>query len=87
MEYTARMNDNAYTARTAACASMVLLKNINETLPLQKIDGEALPVAVFGIGQIFTPLHGKNMQPWREVCILDGLCQSGTVRPDSLLAH
>ncbi len=87
MEYTARMNDNALTARTAACASMVLLKNINETLPLQKIDGEALPVAVFGVGQIFTPLHGKNMQPWRETCILDGLCQSGTVRPDSLLAH
>ncbi|MCQ2420281.1 MAG: glycoside hydrolase family 3 C-terminal domain-containing protein [Clostridia bacterium] len=87
MEYTVRMNDNAYTARMAACASMVLLKNVSETLPLLKQSGEALPVAVFGIGQIFTPLHGKNMQPWRESCILDGLCQAGTVRPDSLLAH
>ena len=87
MEYTARMNDNAATARAAACASMVLLKNVNETLPLLKEGGEPLRTAVFGVGQLLTPLHSAAMQPWRRIGILDGLCQSGSVQPDSLLAH
>ena len=54
MEYTPRMLDAALTARSAAAAGMVLLKNVQNALPLTAEDGEALPVAVFGSGQIFT---------------------------------
>ena len=52
MEYTPRMLDAALTARSAAAAGMVLLKNVQNALPLTAEDGEALPVAVFGSGQI-----------------------------------
>ena len=54
MEYTPRMTDNALAARAAAAGSMVLLRNVQNTLPLERTGGEPLPVAVFGVGQIFT---------------------------------
>lgn len=43
MEYTPRMLDAALTARSAAAAGMVLLKNVQNALPLTAEDGEALP--------------------------------------------
>lgn len=67
MEYTPRMLDAALTARSAAAAGMVLLKNVQNALPLTAEDGEALPVAVFGSGQIFTPCCEAAMDPWRKV--------------------
>ena len=87
MEYTPRMLDAALTARSAAAAGMVLLKNVQNTLPLCAEDGAPLPVAVFGIGQIFTPCCTAAMQPWRKISVLDGLCASEAVRPDGLLSH
>ena len=87
MEATPRMKDSARIARTAAANSMVLLKNINNTLPFLSSEGDKLRLAVFGIGQIFTPVCSAAMKPWRKVCILDGLCQSEDILPDGLLAH
>lgn len=87
MELTSRMNHSALTARTAAAGSMVLLKNTGNTLPLRAEGSEPLPVAVFGVGQIFTACCSEQMQPWRTVNVLDALCAGGRVRPDGLLAH
>ena len=81
------MLDAALTARSAAAAGMVLLKNVQNALPLTAEDGEALPVAVFGSGQIFTPCCEAAMDPWRKVSVLDGLCASDAVKPDGLLSH
>ena len=87
MELSPRMHDNALVSRTAAAASMVLLKNVNNTLPFLAAEGESLSVAVFGIGQIFTPVCSAGMHPFRTISILDGLCASETICPDGLLAH
>ena len=63
MEYTPRMLDAALTARSAAAAGIVLLKNIQNALPLTAADGAPLPVAVFGSGQLFTPCCTAAMEP------------------------
>ena len=87
MEYTPRINDNALAARAAAAGSMVLLKNVRSTLPLTAERAEPLPIAVFGVGQIYTACCTEAMQPWRRVCVLDALAASERVKPDGLLAH
>ena len=87
MEYTPRINDNALAARAAAAGSMVLLKNVRSTLPLTAEGAEPLPIAVFGVGQIYTACCTEAMQPWRRVCVLDALAASERVNPDGLLAH
>lgn len=81
MEFTPRMRKNAQTAYEAALASMVLLKNVSQTLPL------AGTVAVFGMGQVETALHCAEFTPYHTVNVLDGLCACDAVRVDSLLAH
>lgn len=86
MELTARMTESAMVARSAAAGSMVLLKNIQNALPLLPLDGEPLPIAVFGAGQIRTALSA-GIQPWRTTNVLDGLCASDQVTPDGLLSH
>lgn len=55
MEYTARMNEHALVSRAAAAGSCVLLKNVANTLPFAGTLDAPVRVAVFGIGQIFTP--------------------------------
>ena len=50
MEYTPRMTENLLVARSAAAGSMVLLKNVNQTLPLTPAGSEKLPVAEYGLG-------------------------------------
>lgn len=87
MEYTPRMTDNALAARSAAAGSMVLLKNVRGTLPLLGSAEQPLPIAVFGVGQIQTACCTAAMQPWRRVCVLDGLGADETLHPDGLLAH
>ena len=88
MDITLRMSDHALTARAAAAAGIVLLKNTQNTLPLlPQEDGTPLPVAVFGIRQLQTPAFEKNMTPWRCTGVLDGLAASEAVRPDALLAR
>lgn len=87
MEPTVRMNEHLMVARTAAAGSMVLLKNIRGTLPLLPVEGaDALPVAVFGVGQLRTTLTAGTT-PWRTVNILDGLTACQTLTPDGLLQH
>lgn len=87
MEYTPRMTENLLAARAAAAGSMVLLKNVGQTLPLRPAGSEPLPVAVFGMGQLDTALCCQEFQTYRTVSILDGLCASQLVTPDGLLAH
>ena len=87
MEYTPRMTENRLTAQAAAAAGMVLLKNVNETLPLRPAGTEPLPIAVFGTGQVETALCCREFETYRRVSVLDGLCASELVRPDGLLAH
>ena len=87
MEYTPRMTENLLVARAAALGSMVLLKNIDQTLPLRPVGAEKLPVAVFGTGQVDTAFACGEFPLYRSVNVLDGLCASSLVAPDSLLAH
>ena len=87
MEYTPRITDNALAARAAAAGSMVLLKNVRNTLPFAKNGDEPLPIAVFGVGQVFTACCTAQMQPWHKICVLDGLAASEVVKPDGLLVH
>ena len=87
MEYTARMNEHALVSRAAAAGSCVLLKNVANTLPFAGTLDAPVRVAVFGIGQIFTPTGLSGMDPWRRIGILDGLSAERTVAQDTLLAH
>ena len=87
MEYTPRMRENAMVARSAALGSMVLLKNVRQTLPLQPAGSEKLPIAVFGMGQLDTVFGCAEFQAYGTVSVLDGLCASDAVRPDGLLTH
>lgn len=87
MEFTPRMTRNMLTARSAAAGSMVLLKNIRDTLPLRPQGSEKLPVAVFGMGQVRTVFACPEFVPYHSVNILDGLSASDLVKPDGLLAH
>lgn len=87
MEYTPRMRENMLVAHAAALGSMVLLKNVRQTLPLQPAGSEKLPVAVFGMGQLNTAAGCAEFPAYRSVSVLDGLCASELIRPDGLLAH
>ena len=87
MEYTARMNENALVSRAAAAGSCVLLKNVSGTLPLAGSKDAPVRVAVFGIGQIFTPTGLSGMEPWRRIGVLDGLSAEPAIAQDTLLAH
>ena len=81
------MNEHALVSRAAAAGSCVLLKNVANTLPFTGTLDAPVRVAVFGIGQIFTPTGLSGMDPWRRVGILDGLSAERTVAQDTLLAH
>ena len=87
MDFTPRMTENMLVARSAAVSSMVLLKNVRQTLPLCPAGSEPLPVAVFGMGQLDTACCCEEFQTYRKVSVLEGLCASELVRPDSLLVH
>ena len=87
MEFTPRMTEHMLVAESAAMSSMVLLKNIKNTLPLCPAGAEKLPVAVFGMGQLDTACCCDEFKTYRTVSILDGLCASEQVVPDGLLAH
>ena len=90
MEASARMIKNAAIARSLAAESMVLLKNVGNTLPLLGSPEEPIPVAVFGVGQVYTVKGGTgsgNVNNLKTISLLEGLESSPALRPDGLLAR
>ena len=51
MDLTLRMQNHAVLSRAAAAAGMVLLKNLDNTLPFTAEGTERFPLAVFGAAQ------------------------------------
>lgn len=85
---TARENFCAQVSRMAASESMVLLKNEGGLLPLKAEEGK-YPVAVFGIGQIYTIKGGSGsgeVNNVRNVNILEGLTACESLEVDRLVA-
>lgn len=90
MEASARMIKNAATARALAAESMVLLKNVGNTLPLLGSSEEPVPVALFGVGQIYTVKGGTgsgNVNNLKTVSLLEGMENCPSLKPDGLLAR
>ena len=87
---SARMLRNAELSRKAAAESMVLLKNVHNTLPLLGSQEEPMPISVFGVGQIYTVKGGTgsgNVNNLRTIPLLEGLELCGSLQPDALLAR
>ena len=81
MEASARMIKNAATARSLAAESMVLLKNVGNTLPLLGSSEEPVPAALFGVGQVYTVKGGTgsgNVNNLKTISLLEGM---ETARP------
>ena len=90
MQPTNRMLKNAAAARSLAARSMVLLKNINNTLPLLGSADEPVKVAVFGVGQVYTVKGGTgsgNVNNIRTVSFLEGLEECPSIQPDADLSR
>lgn len=90
MERSARMVRHAQISRALAAESMVLLKNIKNTLPLLGTEEAPVKLAVFGVGQIYTVKGGTgsgNVNNLRTVSLLEGLEQCGSLRVDHELAR
>lgn len=90
MEASVRMIQNAAISRSLAAESMVLLKNIRNTLPLLGSPEEPVNVGVFGVGQIYTVKGGTgsgNVNNLKTISLLDGLTQTDSLRVDGLLAR
>ena len=87
---SARMLRNAALSRSLAAESMVLLKNVHNTLPLLGSAEEPLPISVFGVGQIYTVKGGTgsgNVNNLRTIPLLEGLETCPSLQPDALLAR
>lgn len=90
METTMRMLKNSALSRSLAAESMVLLKNIGNTLPLLGSPEEPVSVAVFGVGQVYTVKGGTgsgNVNNLKTVSLLEGLEECPSLKPDGLLAR
>lgn len=90
METSMRMIKNAALSRLLAAESMVLLKNIGNTLPLLGSPEEPVHVAVFGVGQIYTVKGGTgsgNVNNLKTTSVLEGLEECPALKPDGLLAR
>ena len=78
MEASLRMVKNAACSRALAAESMVLLKNIRNTLLLLGTEEEPIKLAVFGVGQIYTVKGGTgsgNVNNLKTISLLEGLTQ------------
>ena len=65
----------SHSSGTAA-ESMVLLKNVGNTLPLLGSSEEPVPVALFGVGQIYTVKGGTgsgNVNNLKTISLLEGM--------------
>ncbi len=90
MEASARMMQNAALSRSLAAESMVLLKNVHNTLPLLGSPEEPVKVALFGVGQIYTVKGGTgsgNVNNLKTTSLLEGLTQTESLLVDGLLAR
>ncbi len=90
MEASARMIQNAALSRSLAAESMVLLKNVYNTLPLLGSPEEPVKVALFGVGQIYTVKGGTgsgNVNNLKTTSLLEGLTQTESLLVDGLLAR
>lgn len=90
METSMRMLKNGALSRSLAAQSMVLLKNVQNTLPLLGSLEEPVNVAVFGVGQIYTVKGGTgsgNVNNLKTISFLEGLEACPTLNPDGLLAR
>ncbi len=90
MEATPRMLRNGACSRALAAESMVLLKNVHNTLPLLGSPEEPVALAVFGVGQLYTVKGGTgsgNVNNIKTISLLEGLTQTVSLRVDGLLAR
>lgn len=90
MEASVRMLKNAAISRQLAAESMVLLRNVNNTLPLLGSPEEPVPVALFGVGQIYTVKGGTgsgNVNNLKTISLLEGIEACPSLNPDGLLAR
>lgn len=90
MEASQRMAKNAQLSRSFAAQSMVLLKNIQNTLPLLGTAEEPVKLAVFGVGQIYTVKGGTgsgNVNNLKTIPLLEGLEQCESIQVDHDLAR
>lgn len=90
MEASARITKNAALSRSLAAESMVLLRNVRNTLPLLGSEEEPVSLAVFGVGQIYTVKGGTgsgNVNNLKTVSLLEGLTATDSLQVDGLLAR
>ncbi len=90
MELTSRMKKNAALSRTLAAESMVLLRNVENTLPLTGTPEAPDAVALFGVGQIYTVKGGTgsgNVNNLKTVSLLEGMIADPCLRVNALLAR
>ena len=90
MEASARITKNASLSRSLAAESMVLLRNVRNTLPLLGSEEEPVSLAVFGVGQIYTVKGGTgsgNVNNLKTVSLLEGLTATDSLQVDGLLAR
>ena len=90
MEVSARMARNGAVSRSLAAQSMVLLRNIHNTLPLLGTEEEPVRLAVFGVGQIYTVKGGTgsgNVNNIKSIPLLEGLIATKSLLPDPELAR
>ena len=89
MDVKERLAKNNAIARSLAAESMVLLKNVNNTLPMLGSEEEPGKIAVFGVGQIYTVKGGTgsgNVNNIGTISLLSGLEQCPSLAPDQKLA-
>ncbi len=85
-----RLEINAQISRSLAAQSMVLLRNVQNTLPLLGSEEEPVGVAVFGVGQIYTVKGGTgsgNVNNIKTTSLLEGLTQTVSLKVDASLAR
>lgn len=86
MELNGRMIQHQLIARSAAAGSMVLLRNVQNTLPLVPPGTEPLSVALFGVGQVHT-VNTCDVNGWGKSNIQSALKQAETIKIDGLLSR
>ena len=90
MKVSARMKKNAEISRRLAAESMVLLKNVQNILPLTGTADAPASLALFGVGQIYTVKGGTgsgNVNNLKSTSLLEGLTSAPELAVDPELAR